>query len=163
MQTRFETLRTLALSIASSLNHAGADAEDIAQEVCLQAWAQQGRFDVERGSETTWVRMIARSRARDAHRSRKMGRRAEQVLAASFTPAGPPGPDELFAAREAEVRLERALAAIPPEQRAILELSFVAGLSHGEIAARLSQPLGTVKTRMRLGIRALAAALVPGG
>jgi RNA polymerase sigma-70 factor (ECF subfamily) len=140
-----------------------AAAEEIALDTFHQAWQRAGQFDVRRGNARSWLLTIARNRAIDRLRSQAQDARRETPLEEVNVHPLDPRPDPQAAAiavdRGATVR--RALASLGGDQREVIELAFFQGLSHGQIAQRLSQPLGTVKTRIRLGIRHLAAALLP--
>ena len=141
------------------------EAEDVVEETFWQAWRTAGRYDGKRSAGSTWLMMIARSRALDSLRSRR--RRADWIAAPSTaslmrdqvgsTAADVPGAELETTDRRAE--LASALHTLPPEQRTALELAYFEGLSHGEIAERTSQPLGTVKTRIRLAMHKLRQGL----
>jgi RNA polymerase sigma-70 factor (ECF subfamily) len=141
------------------------EAEDVVEETFWQAWRTASRYDSKRAAGSTWLLMIARSRALDRLRSRR--RRADWIAAPSTVSAlheeAGPAPGELPSARvetaDQHSELSLALGALPPEQRAALEMAYFEGLSHGEIAERTSQPLGTVKTRIRLAMQKLRQTL----
>jgi RNA polymerase sigma-70 factor (ECF subfamily) len=134
------------------------DAEDVVEETFWQVWRTAKQYDGKRSAGLTWLMMIARSRALDRLRSRR--RRADWTMAPSTesalrdlvsdSPADLPDTEP-----EHRSELASALGALPQEQRAVVELAYFEGLSHGEIAERTSQPLGTVKTRIRLGMEKL--------
>ncbi len=136
------------------LNDAGL-AEEVMLDVYMQVWRQAGKYDRSRGKTLAWVVTIARSRAIDRLRSNVS---RERVVQRSVE--GTPLVDE-NAALDAAIRSEKsqlvrsALAQIPEEQRRALMLAYLDGLTQTEIAAHLDQPLGTVKTRMRSGLRKL--------
>jgi RNA polymerase sigma-70 factor (ECF subfamily) len=136
------------------------DAEDVVEETFWQAWRSAGQFDRARASVSTWLLMIARSRALDRLRARR--RRVERTAAAASSfledlDTAQTGFESRVA--EASPRLVQALDALPPEQREALQLAFFSGLSHSEIAAHTAEPLGTIKTRIRLAIEKLRQAL----
>ena len=132
----------------------GAEAEDVMQEVFLQAWRQASGFDESRGRVFTWLVTIARSRAIDRVRSRGASDRA--ALRAARDPFEEVSDASVDAVRSEEREMVRgALAQIPEEQRQTLLLAYFEGLSQTEIAERTSTPLGTVKTRTRAGLKRL--------
>src|SRR5262245_45138686 len=126
------------------------DAEDVLQEVFLQVWQQADRFDPARSAPDVWVLMIARSRALDRRRRRARPTAAVGAEPLCHTNAGA----GLERAEEATLLMD-ALAHLPAEQRAPIRLAYYDGLTHEQIAARLQLPLGTVKTRIRLGMTRL--------
>ena len=131
-----------------------AEAEDVLQEVFLQVWRRAGDFDEARGRAFTWLVTIARSRALD--RLRSAGSRARLGEEAAQMPRDEVGDAELDAVKsEARTIVRNALAELPEEQRRTLFLAYFEGLTQTEIAARLGDPLGTVKTRMRSGMMKL--------
>lgn len=138
------------------------DVEDVVEEAFWQAWRQASRFDPTRGAVHSWLLTIARSRALD--RARSLRRRREEPLegddgqaVAQQTAEGDPGLDA--EASERRTIVVSALADLPSEQREALELGYFGGLSQSEIAERTGQPLGTVKTRMRLALQKLRGQL----
>jgi RNA polymerase sigma-70 factor (ECF subfamily) len=129
-----------------------ADAEDVVQEVFVQAWRQAARFDPARGTPEAWLCTIARSRALDRLRRRAARREesGEQAPPAVATPRN----EEALAVR-------KALDGLSEVQRRALELAYYEGLTQSEIAARLGEPLGTVKTRIRSAMIRLRETLGP--
>jgi RNA polymerase sigma-70 factor (ECF subfamily) len=148
------------LSVAYRVLGTRSEAEEVVQETFVQVWRQAASYDASRGGAMAWIATIARSRALDRLRTRVAGERA---VARSEEPDLPtqPAPVELAAQRQLRTQVIAALAALPQEQRSAIELAYYEGLSHTEIAARLGDPLGTVKTRVRLGLAKLAALLGP--
>ena len=137
-------------------------AEEVALEVFTQVWRQAERYDARRGTPSAWLLTIARSRAIDRLRSTRMQRtRTDPISVVAERPSTEVAPDESAADEERRRVVRAALDSLPPEQREVIELAYFGGLSHSEIAARLSQPLGTVKTRTRLGLIRLREALAP--
>jgi RNA polymerase sigma-70 factor (ECF subfamily) len=138
------------------------DSEEVVQEVFAQAWRSASRYDAARAPVTAWLLMMARSRALDRLRRRPSAPHApEEALGAVADPEA--GPDTKAATSADVGRLRAALDALPFLQRTAIELAFFEGLSHTEVAERLEQPLGTVKTRIRLGLLKLREALGGGG
>ena len=137
-----------------------SDAEDVVQDVFAQAWRQAGRYDVRRGVVAAWLLTLSRSRAIDRLRAR---RAREDRTAADGAVADlkveMPAPDLQLLSREQVARVRTALDELPLLQRIAIELAYYEGLTHAEIAERLEQPLGTVKTRIRLALGKLRDAL----
>ena len=129
-----------------------ADVEDIVQETFLQAWLQAGTFDQRRAAAGEWIRMIARSRALD--RVRRIASRREGDLdgVEYRLPIADDACARVMKEEEAQA-LQRGLDTLSPGHRIAVDLSFYEGLTHTEIADVLSLPLGTVKTRLRNGVR----------
>jgi RNA polymerase sigma-70 factor, ECF subfamily len=146
------------MAVALKLLGDRAEAEDVVQETFLELWRRAAEYDPTRASPATWAVMIGRSRALDRLRARSS---AARVAAAQVVdPAGAdPGRPEPVEAREEQQRVKSALATLPPEQREVIELAYFEGLVQSEIAARTGQPLGTVKTRVRLAMEKLDLAL----
>jgi len=132
------------------------EAEDVVQEVFAQAWRQAGRYSASRGAVAAWLLTLARSRAIDRLRAKRVrpsgvvdDRAVDQVA-----DAGPPADTQVLSSEQVS-RVRAALDELPLLQRAAIELAYFEGLTHAEIAARLEQPLGTVKTRIRLAMTKL--------
>lgn len=138
------------------LNDSGL-AEEVLLDVYMQVWRQAGKYDRLRGKPLAWLVTIARSRAIDRLRSM----RQEEMRKESLDAAGGQAVALTTAFEDPTVAPERqrlvrgALDSLPPEQRQVIEMAYYLGLSHSEIAARLGQPLGTIKTRTRLGMMKL--------
>jgi len=148
--------------VVSRLLRQPDDVEDVVEEAFWQAWRQAARFDSTRGAVQTWLLTIARSRALD--RVRSLRRRREDPLegddgesVVQQVAEGDPGLDAEASERRRIV--VAALSGLPAEQREALELGYFGGLSQSEIAERTGQPLGTVKTRMRLAMQKLRGQL----
>jgi RNA polymerase sigma-70 factor, ECF subfamily len=138
------------------------DVEGVVEDAFWQAWKQAGRFEAGRGSVQTWLLTIARSRALDKVRALKRlreepieGESGEVVV--QLATATDPSMNAEASERRAVVMA--ALSELPAEQREALELGYFAGLSQTEIAERTGQPLGTIKTRMRLAMQKLRGRL----
>ncbi|MEW6130003.1 MAG: sigma-70 family RNA polymerase sigma factor [Acidobacteriota bacterium] len=137
-------------------------AEEVLLDVYAQVWRQANRYDTSRGAPLGWITTIARSRAIDRLRSERHNL-AEFELNEATTrePSVHASPDLASEASEKRRFVRRALDALPIEQREVIELSYFAGLTQSEIAIKLNQPLGTVKTRTRLGMIKLREVLKP--
>jgi RNA polymerase sigma-70 factor, ECF subfamily len=140
-----------------------SSAEDVTMDVYLQVWRTAGSYDPERGTVLSWLVTLVRSRAIDCLRSRK-ARRAdleENVDNVANLSDSRPGP-EMASVEIGRSRIVRnAMAQLSPDQREAIELAYFSGLSHTEVAARTDLPLGTVKTRIRLGMLHLRELLEP--
>ena len=167
LRTLYDVCAGRAMSIAYRVLASRSEAEEVVQETFVQVWRQAASYDASRGGAMAWIATIVRSRALDRLRSRAASERA--VARSEDDPDSQPtapAPAELAAQRELRAQVMAALAALPVEQRSAIELAYYEGLSHSEIAARLGDPLGTVKTRVRLGLAKLASVLGahrPGG
>lgn len=140
-----------------------SSAEDVTMEVYLQVWRRAGSYDPQRGTVLSWLVTLARSRAIDCLRSRK-ARRAdleEHVDELANLRDSRPGP-ELASIQDGRSRIvQKAMAQLSRDQREAIELAYFSGLSHTEVAAQKDLPLGTVKTRIRLGMLNLRKLLEP--
>ncbi len=136
-------------------------AEDAVVEVYAQVWRQAASYDPGRGTAISWLLTPMRSRAIDMARVRSRERATEPLEAASEVPSASPGPEATTVAAERSRFVRAALASLSADQRELIELAYFSGLSHSEIAARLDQPLGTVKTRIRAGMTRLRELLSP--
>jgi RNA polymerase sigma-70 factor (ECF subfamily) len=133
----YDRYHSILLGLLLRILHSRVEAEDVLQEVFLQIWQRAANFDETRGRAFTWMVTLARSRAIDRLRSLDSRQRADAYQA------------------EQRAIVGAALAEIPEEQRRALLLAYFEGLTQSEIAARLNQPLGTIKTRMRSGLSKL--------
>jgi RNA polymerase sigma-70 factor (ECF subfamily) len=137
-------------------------AEEVLIDVYTQIWRQAASYDANRGAPLAWMATIARSRAIDRLRSGWQDQhRKESLDVLGDAPANAASPEESAAASERQRFVREALNLLTPEQRRVIELAYYSGLSHSEIAEKLNQPLGTVKTRTRLGMMKLREALAP--
>jgi RNA polymerase sigma-70 factor (ECF subfamily) len=145
-----EQYGALVWSLARRLSRTPADAEDATQDIYLDIWRSAGRFDESQGSDKVFIAMIARRRLIDRLRkaSAEPPMDAEEVLESVAWADPGNGPEISIEAEQAM----RALAELRPEQRQVLELGLLQGLSQSEIAVRLGMPLGTVKSFMRRGL-----------
>jgi RNA polymerase sigma-70 factor (ECF subfamily) len=152
----YDRYASLAFPLIRRIVSQPAEAEEVLQELFWQVWVEAGSYDENRGSPEAWLLNRARSRAIDKLRS--IRRRSETFVAPldEETAVGPPGATPNPASRAEDQKLvETALALLPEPQRRVIELAFYEGLTQSEIAPRLGEPLGTIKTRMRLGLERL--------
>lgn len=140
-------------------------AEELLQEVFFRAWQQGGAYSSQRGTFVTWLLSITHNMAIDEIRKRRRrpqkadSEEPEQVLAAvADTSAGSDVEEEVWLGSLRDT-VAVALRTLPPAQREAIEMAYYQGLTQREIAEALGEPLGTIKTRMRLGLQKLREAL----
>jgi len=139
-----------------------AAAEEVVLDVYMQVWKQASKFDPSRGKAIVWLAVLTRSRAIDRLRSGQTERSRRESLDIVKEERDPSADPEVSVARkEQRDFVQRALASLAPEQREVIELAYYGGLSHSEIASKIGEPLGTVKTRVRLGMMKLRNHLGP--
>lgn len=139
----------------------GTEAEEMTQETMLLVWRKAALFDPGKAGAATWIFVIARNLRADA---RRRGRPSAAVAgggskAVARLPDPMPGADAMVSSAQQEAGLHQALYALPQEQLQVLELSYFEDRSHADIARGLGVPLGTVKSRLRLALARLRAAL----
>jgi len=144
--------------------HEGAEADDVLQEIFLQIWDEAGHYSPKAGKPLGWMVTIARRRAIDRLRRRQAYSRVReryQKRVVHEAPNSPRQTDDVFVLNDLRHFLRECMRVLPRLQREALELAFFKGLSHREIAAATHAPLGTVKTRLELGLQKLTHALRP--
>jgi RNA polymerase sigma-70 factor, ECF subfamily len=124
-------------------------AEDVVVEVFAQIWRDAGKFDPARGSAVGWITSVTRSRAIDLLRSRKQEHGAEPIESVADIKSALLNPEELSCLSQRQQFVRRALTSLTVEQREAIDLAYFSGLSHSQIALKLDQPVGTIKTRIR--------------
>ena len=143
------------------------EAEDVLQEVFVRVWDRADSYNPSLGTPAAWLVRISRNRAIDRLRSRTVRAGIQAPEIDRPEQAADPAPDadpERFAASTEERRvIAEAVAALPPEQRVLIECAFFEGDTQSELAERFDLPLGTVKTRIRTGMQSLRRALAPLG
>jgi RNA polymerase sigma-70 factor (ECF subfamily) len=129
-----------------------SEAEELLQEVFVQVWTRADTYNVQLGTPIAWLVRIARNRAIDRLRANTVRTRTVEA-----TPLPPPveTPEACAAMSEQQHAVARALEALPPDQRQLIEYAYFTGLTQSELAARFGLPLGTVKTRVRTGMMTL--------
>ena len=140
-------------------------AEDVTQDVFVRVWRRPEQFDLNRGRFITWLLSVARNRSIDHRRSQARRMRHETLPAPDDEEDVLPSEDSrddpalatVLSDERAAVRM--ALEVLPPEQKLAIQLAYFGGLTQQEIANKLGQPLGTVKTRIRLGMQKMRGAL----
>jgi RNA polymerase sigma-70 factor (ECF subfamily) len=159
--TLYDRHSPMVMGLALSIVRDRTDAETVVLDTFTQAWRDAARWDAARGSVASWLLMLARSRALDLLRSSGRRARLAPVSVDDAPPAAlvaedaPSDPARGVEASERQTQVAAALGELPEAQRHAIELAFFEGLSHSEIAERLGEPLGTVKTRIRLGMTKL--------
>ena len=154
----YDALASRVFGVITRVLRDPAMSEEVAQEVFVEIWTQAPRFDAGRASVAGWATMIARRRAIDRVRSEQSHR--NRMDQASNEPVGDvERPDEIVPLLDESARIRVALDELPPDQREVIALAFLDGCTHHDIAARLDLPLGTVKSRVRLGLRRMRAEL----
>jgi RNA polymerase sigma-70 factor (ECF subfamily) len=154
MSALFDRYGTMVYSVALRVLKDAGEAEDVMQEIFVQVWKNPGVFVSGKGSLGGWLVVVARNRSIDVIRRR---RPTEQVELFAL-------PSSTNLAREAERnsllgKIRGVMVSLPEEQRNSVELAFFEGLSHSEIAEKTGDPLGTVKTRIRLALTTIRKAL----
>ncbi|HRB17887.1 MAG: sigma-70 family RNA polymerase sigma factor [Nitrospira sp.] len=139
-------------------------AEEVTMDVYTQVWRRASSYDAERGTPGSWLMTLAKTRAIDRFRSSYLERGRQVPLDhAAEVPGDGATPEQYSAGLERQRLVQEAMASLSAEQRQAIALAYYWGLSQSEIADRLQLPLGTVKTRMRLGMIRLREVLAPHG
>jgi RNA polymerase sigma-70 factor (ECF subfamily) len=161
LETLYDRYHSMAYALALRITTETGLAEDVVQDSFLGVWRNAGHYAEAKGSVRGWLLAIVRHRAIDAMRRRRagvaLGEESDEALPAALTL-----PDiwpEVAGRLDAE-QVRQALVVLPPAQREVIELAYFDGLTQREIADRTRAPLGTVKSRMRLGLVAMRELLV---
>jgi RNA polymerase sigma-70 factor (ECF subfamily) len=158
----YDRYASLALGVANQIVRDRGVAEEVVQDAFVAAWRRASTYQPDRGEPRSWLLSIVHHRAIDRLRGAGARVRLEELdLALATAPAEGAEADvwRTVATKLDRAEIAAALAALPPEQREAIELAFFGGLTHVEVAERTGQPLGTVKGRMRLGLRRLRSVL----
>jgi RNA polymerase sigma-70 factor (ECF subfamily) len=156
----YDRFGKVAYGLAYRILQDAALAEDAVQEAFLQIWRGAGSYRPERAKASTWLLTFVHRRAVDLVR-REQARRTEPVVGEAQ--GSDPGADEAAVARSRREIVQDALRRLPDEQRQPIELAYYAGLTQTELAERLGQPLGTIKSRMFAGLQRLRVLLAEAG
>jgi RNA polymerase sigma-70 factor (ECF subfamily) len=164
LSSLYDRYRTVVFALALRILRDRGEAEEVLADVFHQAWRHASSFDPRRGTVTGWLFNLCRSRSIDRLRAR--GRREAGLARMSLAEGGPHesasverGPEAAADLTDRRRLVGAALGALSPAQRQAIELAYFEGLSHSEIAARIREPLGTVKTRIRQGLMTLRDSL----
>ncbi|MEM8976711.1 MAG: sigma-70 family RNA polymerase sigma factor [Pseudomonadota bacterium] len=139
----------------------GADpamAEELAQETLLTVWRKASQYSADRGTAAAWIFTIARNLRIDRLRKDVRWQSLPDEQAEAI-PSDAAGPDEAVSEDQRRVRVQAALAELPVDQRTVVTMAYIEGLSHSEIAEKLETPIGTIKSRMRLAYQKVRDAL----
>ena len=150
----YDTTSRMVYGLALRITNDPFAAEDITLEVFLQVWRKAHAYDPARGTVSSWLITLTRSRAIDFLRARKKGGVDSEFFSDSVPdlPDSRPNPERASLQGERGKLIHAALQKLAPERREAIELAYFSGLTHSEIADRTSLPLGTVKTRIRQGM-----------
>ena len=161
LERAYREHRGRALSAAMRVLHDESAAEDVVQEVFTHLWRNPGAFDARRGALSTYISLLARSRALDHWRARAVRNSAQERLAQSeeAEPRSVAGAGETTVRREETQAALEALSAVPDDQREAVLLAYGGGLTARQIARVRDIPLGTAKSRIRLGLEKARAEL----
>jgi RNA polymerase sigma-70 factor (ECF subfamily) len=164
-RTAYQAHHDGLVTLAWRVLHDTAAAEDVVQDVFLELWTSPASFDAERGSLRAYLRMIVKSRAVDRWRSRAVHRAAaERVQAEAGTTArAAASADEPVIRQETARTVREVVDSLPRPQREVILLAYGGGLSAPEVATVTGMPLGTAKSRMRLGLARAREALLAAG
>jgi RNA polymerase sigma-70 factor (ECF subfamily) len=156
----YDRFGKVAYGLAFRILQDAALAEDAVQEAFLQIWRSAGSYQPERAKASTWLLTFVHRRAVDLVRREERRRTAP---AESAPEAASAGPDETVVARSRGEIVRDALRRLPAEQREAIQLAYFGGLTQSELAERLDQPLGTIKSRMFAGLQRLRVLLAEAG
>lgn len=156
--TLYDRYGSLVFSLAFAIINERGTAEEITQDVFLKIWENAEMYDQAKASFKNWLNRIARNRAIDVlrqerHRPEHRTVDWEDVAKTHFVDHTSPA--EVVELRQQQDRIRNALAQIPSEQQSALSLAYLQGYTHQEIAQHLNQPLGTIKTRIRMAMKKL--------
>jgi RNA polymerase sigma-70 factor, ECF subfamily len=140
-----------------------ADTEEVILDVYQHVWNHAELYDETRGNVWNWLAVVTRHRAIDRLRQANSRRAREAPLENGYERGAADGVPESLILEEERQNVRRAMDALKPGERQAIELAFFAGLTHVEVAERLGAPLGTIKTRIRAGLRRLREALAAAG
>ena len=162
LEALYDRYGAAVYSMARYMLGDGQLAEEVTQEIFVKVWLKAGSYDSRRGKARTWLMSIAHHRSVDEIRSRKRDFQATESVPHELLDlhaSQRPSTEEEVHRNLSREEVIAALATLPMEQRKVIVMAYFEGYSQSEIAQRLAQPLGTVKTRTRLGMQKLRAVL----
>jgi len=155
----YERMHRMVFSLIARITNNRETAEELTVDVFHDVWRRASTYDAAGGSVVGWIMNQARSRAIDRLRFERRKKRVNQHPDDALPAAATSDPHETCDLKEQGDLLRQALTVLTPEERQVIETAFFSELTYGEVAARLNQPLGTVKTRVRSGLMKLRQAL----
>jgi RNA polymerase sigma-70 factor (ECF subfamily) len=159
LATLFDRHASRVLGLLHRMLGGGGEAEEVLQDVFFQAWSRAESFSADKGSPRSWLMVMARSRALDRLRASRAARRRDDQALQEQPMVEAPQAEAEMARQELGTQMRQLLGQLPVEQREAIELAFFNGLSHSQVAARLGVPLGTVKSRILMGMKKLKQGL----
>lgn len=158
----YDRYHRLAFSLALRVVHDRGCAEDVVQDAFLSVWRRAGSFVEGRGSARTWLTSIVRNRAIDVVRARRESDADDEAVLLALRDGAPSVIEQVTATLDRDI-VRAAIAELPIEQQRAIAMAYFEGLTHSEIAGATGLPLGTVKSRIRLGLARLRDALLAAG
>jgi RNA polymerase sigma-70 factor, ECF subfamily len=148
----YERMHRMVFTLSARITNNRETAEELTLDVFHDVWRRASTYDAAGGSVVGWIMNQARSRAIDRLRFEQRKKRVNQHPDDPLPAAAPSDPQETCDLKEQGDLLRQALTVLTPEERQVIETAFLSELTYDEVAARLNQPLGTVKTRVRSGL-----------
>ena len=159
LHARYERTHRLVFTLTVRITNNRETAEELTLDVFHDVWRRASKYDAAGGSVVGWIMNQARSRAIDRLRFEQRKKRVNHHADSPLPATGASGPHEALDLREQGRLLRNALGVLTPEERRLIETAFFSELTYHEVATKLNQPLGTVKTRIRSGLGKLRQAL----
>jgi RNA polymerase sigma-70 factor (ECF subfamily) len=165
LEAVYERYGQIVFSMARAMLRDVAKAEEVTQDTFLSLWKKASTYTVQRGSLYTWLMSVAHHRTVDELRRRRRTSKDDMSLEANYLDGyisiKTEETERLIEQNWREGQIRQVLLALPEEQRRVVIMAYFEGYTHSQIARRLNQPLGTVKTRLRLALQKLRVALQP--
>ena len=162
LRALYDRTHRLVFTLIVRITNNRETAEELTLDVFHDVWRRAVNYDAAGGSVVGWILNQARSRSIDRVRFEQRKKRVDPHADGPLPATGASGSDEAFELSEQRRLLRNAFAVLTPDERQAIEAAFFSELTHAEVAARLNQPLGTVKTRIRSGLHKLRQALSAG-
>lgn len=155
----YERAHRVVFTLSMRITANRETAEEVTLDVFHEVWRRASRYQEADGTVLGWIMNLAHSRAIDRLRFEQRKKRVHPEIAETLPATVAPDPGDLIASKQQAQRLRRALDGLTPDERQAIETAFFAELTYAEVATRLNQPLGTIKTRIRSGLHKLRTAL----